>query len=319
MPSSDEIKLQFTGVFSLINSVRLAAAASFAEGFRSLPEEDGGQVFDLAFLLEGSWSSVGVRLYAREEDVFFRMLDNPAGASAANVKAKLEQILSLDVDGFGFEQIARLDPVIADLAMQLPGIRPVLIPSPYEAAARAIIGHRLFVRQAAALCSRIAFEHGVSLKKADGVAHIFPAPGRLAELTPVQGLADRKVNQLRALGSFAIAGGLDSALLRTMRREAALTYLQRLPGIGPFSAELILLRGIGDPDAFPMEEKRFQRAMSKAYQLGDDPSPETLQKIASQWQPYRSWVGLLLRNCESGAAINANRHSQRSVRICRAT
>ena len=305
MPSSDAVKLQFTGVFFLIDSVRLAAAASFAEGFRSLPEDDDGPLFDLAFLLEGSWSSVGVRLYAREDDVFFRMLDNPDEASAATVKAKLEQILSLDVDGLGFDKITRLDPVIADLAMQLPGIRPVLIPSPYEAAARAIIGHRLFVRQAAVVSSRIAFEHGVALNVGDGTVHVFPAPNRLANLTQVAGLSERKVLQLRTLGAFASDGRIDSALLRSMNRSMALDYLQQLPGIGPFSAELIVLRGIGDPDVFPFEERRLHRAMSKAYHLGDDPSQETLEKIASRWQPYRSWVGLLLRNAESFAASHA--------------
>ena len=183
MPSSDAIKLQFTGVFALIDSVRLATAASFAEGFRSTPEDDGGPLCDLAFLLEGSWSSVCVRLYAREDDVFFRMLDNPDKASASTVKAKLEQILSLDVDGLGFDQITRLDPVIADLAKRLPGIRPVLIPSPYEAAARAIIGHRLFVRQAAVVSSRIAFEHGVALNVGYGTVDVFPTLNRLANLT----------------------------------------------------------------------------------------------------------------------------------------
>ena len=304
MPGSKEIKLRFTGVFSLVVSVRLAASAFFAEGFRSLSEDDEGAVFDLAFLLEGCWSSVAVRLYTRDGDVFVRMIDNPAEAIVASVKAKLEQILSLDVDGFGFEQLSREDPTIADLTMRLPGVRPVLIPSPYEAAARAIIGHRLFIRQAAAVSSRIALLHGVALSIGNGTAHAFPAPARLAELGPVEGLSDRKVVQLRALGVFASDGRLDSAMLRSLKRDAALEYLQQLPGIGPFSAELILMRGIGDPDAFPLEEKRLHRAMSKAYRLGEDPSSETLLKIASRWQPYRSWVGLLLRNSKTFAAAH---------------
>ena len=302
MPKSDRIKLRFTGVFSIGGSVELAARSSFAQGFCKLPENSDNALFDIAFLLEGCWSSVAVRLYAHSGSVSMSTLDNPSGADIEGVRTKLEQMLSLDIDGNAFEKLASQDPVIAGLTKALPGVRPVLIPSPYEAAARAIIGHRLFVRQAAAVSYRVSCEHGVSLKMDNGSIHAFPAPARLAELTPAHGLADRKVAQLRALGAFSMGGRLDSALLRSMKRDTALAYLQQLSGIGPFSAELILLRGIGDPDAFPMEEKRLHGAMSRAYQLGNDPSAETLLKIASLWQPYRSWVGLLLRNSERFAA-----------------
>ena len=75
--------------------------------------------------------------------------------------------------------------------------------------------------------------------------------------------------------------------------------LQQLAGIGFFSAELILLRGVGDADAFPKSEKRLHRAMAAAYHLGDDPDLDTLERIADGWRPHRSWVGLLLRNAIS--------------------
>ncbi len=89
---------------------------------------------------------------------------------------------------------------------------------------------------------------------------------------------------------------MGQAALRTMERETALAQLQQLAGIGPFSAELILLRSVGDADAFPKTEKRLYRAMAAAYHLGDEPDLDTLERIADGWRPYRSWVGLLLRN-----------------------
>ena len=103
------------------------------------------------------------------------------------------------------------------------------------------------------------------------------------------------MEQLRALGTAA-SGLLDTARLRAMDHDAALTHLRQLAGIGPFSAELILLRGMGDPDAFPKEEKRLHRAMAAAYHLGDEPTLDALERLADGWRPYRSWVGLLLRN-----------------------
>ena len=56
-----------------------------------------------------------------------------------------------------------------------------------------------------------------------------------------------------------------------MTTDEVTQHLLELPGIGPFSVELILIRGMGDPDSFPREEKRLHRAMAMAYNLGDSP------------------------------------------------
>ena len=309
MLGPDKIALRFTGDFSLAASVSLAAGASFVEG------SSGGVAgaLDLAFPLDGSWSPVGVRVDQPDGGVRARVLANPAGATAEDVRAQLERILSLDVDGAGFAEVAARDEVVAALQQRCPGLRPVLFPSPYEAAARAIIGHRLPVRQAATLNARIAGEHGVALGVGDRLMHAFPAPDRLADLPPVRGLAVRKVEQLRALGVAAADGRYGSARLRAMDREEALAHLQQLPGIGPFSAELVLLRGAGDPDAFPQHEKRLHRAMATAYGLGDEPALETLERAAERWRPYRSWVGLLLRNSPEGNPVSSTDGAARRI------
>jgi len=64
------------------------------------------------------------------------------------------RVFSLDVDGSGFGRVAAADPVVAGLAAQFPGLRPVCFGSPYEAAAWTIIGHRIRMVQAAAIKER---------------------------------------------------------------------------------------------------------------------------------------------------------------------
>ena len=289
MLDSTDIELRSTGDFSLATSVSLAASAAFVENLRGV---EGGEakVLELAFPLEGSWSPVGVRVHQHSDRVHATVRANPGGVATGDIRARL------DADGVGYVGIAARDEVVARFQQRCPGLRPVLFPSPYEAAARAIIGHRLPVRQAAAVSARIAAEHGVALDMGDRMLHAFPAPARLADLPPMRGLADRKVDQLRALGTAAVDGWLGSTRLRAMDREDALSHLQQLAGIGPFSAELILLRGLGDPDAFPRTERRLHRVMAAAYQLGDEPEFAVLERVAEQWRLYRSWVGLLRRN-----------------------
>jgi DNA-3-methyladenine glycosylase II len=68
-----------------------------------------------------------------------------------------------------------------------------------------------------------------------------------------------------------------------------------IPGIGPFSAELILLRGAGDPDFTPIAEPRLARATAIAYDVKAPPNAADIAKISEVWKPYRTWVALLLR------------------------
>jgi len=116
-----------------------------------------------------------------------------------------------------------------------------------------------------------------------------------ARVRPARKVFARKAEYLRGLAQATLAGNLDAAQLRALPADDALTALRRLPGIGAFSADLVLVRGAGHPDHFPVHERRLARAMARAYGLGDDPSADDLAAIAEHWRPYRSWVALLLR------------------------
>ena len=80
-----------------------------------------------------------------------------------------------------------------------------------------------------------------------------------------------------------------------MPHKEAMADLKKLPGIGDFSAGLILLRGAGDPDAIPGQEPRLARAVALAYGLPGPATPEQLLQISENWKPYRTWVTLLMR------------------------
>lgn len=83
-------------------------------------------------------------------------------------------------------------------------------------------------------------------------------------------------------------GGVASA-------EEAISRLRELPGIGSFSAELVLLRGASEPDQPPTNEPRLARAVTRAYGLGETPDAEELRTIGEKWRPYRTWVAIHLR------------------------
>jgi DNA-3-methyladenine glycosylase II len=127
----------------------------------------------------------------------------------------------------------------------------------------------------------------------DGV-HLpaFPDPDTLLRHPRIALVNEVKSDRLHGIAKAALAGDLDAEELRSLPVAEAVARLQRIPGIGPFSAELTLLRGAAHPDGFPTSERRLHDDMSAAYGTGD---PAELARIADAWRPYRTWVALLFR------------------------
>ena len=263
----------------------LSAAADFAEGFpgtRVVADEEGLQ---LAWAVDGDWRTVSVTLRQEGDRLLGELDGSHPRELTLRAKRDVERMLCLDVDVTEFVDLGRHDPVVRSLQDRLPGLRPVLFFTPYEAAAWSIIGQRIARRQAAVVMRRLADELG------DGGA--FPSPDRLSELpAPQHGLTERKIDQLRGLAAAAREGRLDRDRLRAMTPVEALADLQQLAGIGPFSAELVLIRGVGAPDVLPSVEKRFEKATRELYALADDVEIAT---VAEHWRPFRSWVAFLIR------------------------
>jgi DNA-3-methyladenine glycosylase II len=271
----------------------LAASAAFLE--RSAPAAHrGGEPghLHLAFVPDGGEAPAGVCLRQPDSNVVGEVAGE---ADPAAVRDQVARILSLDVDGAGFPDVGRRDPVVGGLQDRWPGLRPVGFLSPYEAAAWAVMVQRIRIVQAARIKDRMTAELGQAVDVHGDMRHAFPGPSRLADLGGYPGLTSRKVGYLRSLGEAAMAGRLDAARLRALPREQALALLKELPGVGDFSAELILLRGAGDPDYLPGHEPLLLRAVALAYGLEGQPDEARLTGLAEAWRPYRTWVVLLLR------------------------
>src|ERR1700733_1580306 len=219
----------------------LTAAAAFAEDFPGTRAEGPPKELRYAWAVDGDWRTVQVTVRQDDEAIHAELAGQAPAKLARQAARDLERILSLDVDGTGFAALGERDGVVRALQRRFPGLRPVLFYTPYEAAAWAIIGQRIRMTQAATIKQRLRDELGTS--------GAFPAPALLAQLSsPQPGLTDRKIVQLRALATAAQDGALTRERLRAMTYEAGLEHLRPRPGMGPFSAELILIRGAGNPD-----------------------------------------------------------------------
>jgi DNA-3-methyladenine glycosylase II len=272
----------------------LAAAARFLTGFAPAgqPDSEPGAL-RVAFALDGEWTPVGAVLRQRSPGEVTVEVHGPPEHTDA-VAAQVRRMCSLDVDGTAFPEAGARDPVVSLLQGLHPGLRPVLFASPYEAACWAVLSHRIWMTQAVRLRRRLTERYGTEVDVGGSMLRAFPAPAVLAKMEYQPGLPGPKIPRLRAIAEAAADGMLDAAALRAMPAEEALKQLQLLPGIGRFSAELILIRGAGHPDVFPRSETRLHEIMRDAYHLPGGGVAE-LAEIAEAWAPFRSWVSFLFR------------------------
>jgi DNA-3-methyladenine glycosylase II len=66
--------------------------------------------------------------------------------------------------------------------------------------------------------------------------------------------------------------------------------VQQVKGLGPFAAELVVVRGANAPDALPRHEPRLDAEIAERYGLG-----HTLAEVSQAWRPYRTWAAVHLR------------------------
>ena len=280
--------LQPLGPYSLM------ASAAFLEGFAPAAY-DGGEMaghLHFAFVADGSEQIAGVCLRAQDSTLVGEVVGE---ADPTVVRSQVARILSLDIDGLDWPLVGKRDLVMGRLQTRYPGLRPVCFFSPYEAAAWALISHRIRITQAARIKARLAEELGPVVEIHGRKEHAFPGPSRLRQLETFPGVFGHKVEYLHQLARATLEGKLEATFLRALPPEQALEHLKTLPGIGDFSAQLILLRGAGEPDALPTHEPRLGRAMALAYGLDHLPTTQEARQIAEAWRPYRTWGSLLLR------------------------
>jgi DNA-3-methyladenine glycosylase II len=273
----------------------LAAAQDFAGGFTA--GIGGGDVegtsIVMAFPVEGRDVSAAVELH---QDASGRIVGRTDVDDEVlpDVIRQASRSLSLDHDGSGWPGVGERDRVIGRAQATYRFLRPVCFYSAYEAATSFVIGQRIAMRQSARIKERLRESTG-DRPTIDGREYAaFPRPERLLELKEIPGVSAQKVTWLRGIAEAALEGRLDTEALRSMPHDEALASLRSLPGIGPWTAEAIRLRGCGMVDELPENEEASLRAAAALY---DRPAidRDAFNRLAEAWRPYRMWAVVLLR------------------------
>ena len=273
-------------VHEIVGPWSLATSKRFWEGFTpgELAQQTQAEGIRTVFLCDTDWQRVDAVI--TQEGASARIVVDGQGDLDAATE-QVRRLLSIDIDGRAWPDVAARDVVIADAQQRLPGFRPCGFFSPYEAAAWSVLSQRVQMRQAAATKTRLTTQLGD-----DGA---FPSPEAL--LGASLELPGRKVEYLRAVAEAALDGRLSGSNLRSLDPAEALAQAQSIVGLGPFAAELVVIRGANFADVLPRNEARLNDEIAKRY--GADRS---VDEITEAWRPFRSWASVHLRALRGLAA-----------------
>lgn len=215
----------------------------------------------------------------------------------AAIVGRARRLFDLDADIAAIEDHLSGDPHLGPLVAARPGLRVPGAWDGFEMAVRAIIGQQVSVAAATTMIGRLAAAHGVRVADAGpGLGLTFPGPAALADadLTAI-GLTR---NRARAISALAAASVADPNVLRPRATlEETVEALCRLPGIGPWTANYIAMRALGEPDAFLATDVGVLRAMATPE---GRPTPARMLTIAEAWRPWRAYAVLHLWMSETG-------------------
>jgi AraC family transcriptional regulator of adaptative response / DNA-3-methyladenine glycosylase II len=202
-------------------------------------------------------------------------------SDVAAVVSRLRRAFDLDADSTAIDAALGADPALAPLVADIPGIRIAGSFDPEEALFRTLIGQQISVAAARTVLGRLVAELGEGLFPsaatiADRGAGVLRGPeGRIRSILRVaESLADERLR-------------LDVAMPVADFRAALLAQ----PGIGPWTADYLALRVLGNPDILPVDDLVIRQS---AAALGLADSRKTLVERGARWSPWRSYAALHL-------------------------
>jgi len=198
---------------------------------------------------------------------------------------RCRRLLDLDADPEAVAEGLGGDPLLAPLLRARPGLRVPGHVDGTEVAVRAVLGQQVSVAGARTLAARLVQQVGEPVHPAtDGLTRLFPTAQALAALDPDQLPMPRARGRALVALCTAVADG-SVVLDRSADRSEVRARLLALPGIGPWTADYIAMRALGDPDVFLPTDVGVRHALRRA---GRDSAGA--HRLSDAWRPWRSYA-----------------------------
>jgi DNA-3-methyladenine glycosylase II len=266
---------------------------------RKLNDVDGweGSTYRRVLLLDDVPVDVAVTQQDAAEAPALQVTLNNVG-NRTNVEAEahvaLAKMLSLGLDIDPFYSLAATDPLLAPLAARFRGLRPPRFASVFECLVNAVALQQLSLEAGLTLLNRLSRTFGARSSAAENHAHAFPEPAELAHVQPgavrALGFSVRKATTIVAIADAALQGRLDLESLAAREDGQVVETLTRIPGIGRWSAEYTLLRGLGRLHVFPGDDVGARKNLARWLGLAEPLDYAGVQRAVADWRPYAGLI-----------------------------
>ncbi|TCJ97446.1 DNA-3-methyladenine glycosylase family protein [Nocardia alba] len=290
LPPSSRIDVR-QGNISVSGRFSLAESINF--GFGARQAEAGKQVMRLAFVTDSYDDHTAVLVSQPAADSIH--VEVVAASDPGRALQQVARMLSIDIDGTGWDELGRDDQLIGALQAARPGLRPPLFHSAYEATAWAVLSARRPAAAMAALRDRLSEAHGASFDIAGETLHAFPTPEQLVRVNSFPGLPEEKLQRLHGVARWALEGKLDTEWLRTVDPVEAQRGIQEIKGIGPFYSMLVVVRALGHTDVLAEGEPRSLATLGRVLGRPGPVDQRELAALAESWRPWRTWATVAIR------------------------
>ena len=209
------------------------------------------------------------------------------------VRELVSHLFSLETDLPAFYAHSAHDPKLQQLVTRLSGARMLRDADPFSSVISSIISQQINLKFASELKRRLWCLTG-ELVLVDGEEfYADPLPGAVAGLSYDQlrqmQYSQRKAEYVIDFARAVESGAVDLAVLSTMDDEDFILNLSKLRGLGRWTAECVLLFGLGRPDLLPANDVGLQKAVSNAWGLDSRITEKELREKSAAWKPWSSW------------------------------
>jgi DNA-3-methyladenine glycosylase II len=272
-----------------------------------------GRTYSRALELNGTSAAIAVRQVSRPAAPRLTVtLAGPGIGQEAETLAlaALTRLLGLTVDLSAFVALASQDPLLDELVRGLCGLKPPRFPSVFEAVVNAIACQQLSLEVGIHLLNLLTTSWGSPVGSHPDALRAFPTPQALASADPAElrriGFSSVKARTIVDTARALADGSLDLDALAQLDDPAVVARLTGLSGIGRWSAEYVMLRGLGRmhvPGDDVGARNKLERLLGTRRRL----DYEGVRDLLARWQPYAGvlYFCLLLDSLSEAGVITA--------------
>lgn len=256
-----------------------------------------GQTYRRVLVVEGRPVDVAVIQAGPPEAPRLEVTARGAALTAherREVRGALERLLGVRVDLAGLYRLAARDRKLGSLVLRFRGIKPPRFPTLFETLGNAIACQQVTLSLGILLLNRLARAYGSSSDGEGGSSYAFPRPEELAAVSQQDlrslGFSRQKSRALIELARAIAEKRLDLNELTGLEDEVAVAQLRELHGVGRWSAEYVLLRGLGRLHVFPGDDVGARTHLQHWLGRVESFDYGTVRTALRRWKPYAGLV-----------------------------